>query len=74
MPRQQAILRRETCHAEHFDCLIGEQRCEDGRRCAWVLQNECRHAHDAAFGVAQRTIRADEFAHAVSASAGNERN
>jgi hypothetical protein len=69
MPREEAILGRQTRNAEYFDRLFGQQRCEDRCGCARVLQNECGNAHHESFGVAERTIGADEFAHAVSASA-----
>jgi hypothetical protein len=69
MPREEAIFGRQTRNAEYFDRLVGEQRCEDRCGCARVLQDERGHAHHASVGVAQWTIGADEFAHAVSASA-----
>ncbi len=67
MPGEQAMLGGDTRDAEDLDGLIGDQRPQDRGSSAWVFQHHRGHVHDASVAVAERTIGADEFPHAVAA-------
>ena len=65
MPGEQAQFGRETRYAEDLDGLIREKRRKRDRRDARFRESERGHSHDLSVAVAQRTVRADEFSHAV---------
>ena len=72
VPGQEAVLRGEARHSEHFNELIREQWPKRRRRRVRGVQDQRRHINDATIVVSQRSVGADELSNSMSGDSVNK--